>query len=165
MAVPSIKLIVLNPVIINIQHDENPNNIRGNHDAVSCLHSFKSRCQKLSIINLKSADRSLHSSLRCSCRVSLWPLTSSSEPWRNSGATIRRPRYHDCRPKGRAAEYYPDLLRSGLIERMEQGKRRDTPATVFRLHGLDDKSGFPVLRSMGTETCSWTINQVPLILR
>src|ERR1700674_3822033 len=32
-------------------------------------------------------------------------------------------------------------------------------------YGLDDRSGLPVPRSTGTETCSWTINQLPLILR
>jgi hypothetical protein len=32
-------------------------------------------------------------------------------------------------------------------------------------YGLDDRSGLPVSRSTGTETCSWTINQLPLILR
>jgi hypothetical protein len=33
------------------------------------------------------------------------------------------------------------------------------------VYGLDDRSGLPVLRSTGTETCSWMINQLPSILR
>jgi hypothetical protein len=68
MAVPSIKLTVLNPQIITdrqIDTESQINVCRDHATALSlgepfCLHSFEGRCQKLSGINLKLAAHAMH---------------------------------------------------------------------------------------------------------
>jgi hypothetical protein len=53
--------------------------------------------------------------------------------------------------------------RSGVIQIQTNVLRGKARAVLH--HGFEERSGFPVARSTGTETCSRTISQSPPILR
>ena len=96
------------------------------------------------------------------CRIA----RSQSHPLRLSGRGRRRGETPECNPFSGLNHVTrevvigkPDITSSG--SRPEPFVLRGTADAIG--YGLEVRSGLPVSRSTGTETCSWITSQLPLI--